>query len=350
MADLGTSLIARARTRRPHPAGFDLPDRFGAIEDELAALAGGAAVFHRPWTARLEVGGEDRLRLLNALVTVDLRGLASGRGTYGFFTTREGRILSDVVVECRDDALSLEIPAERLAAVAGHVADHVVADRVETEPAPAGEEILLAGPGAEAVATGLWGRPPADPWSHRRAPGEGGVIRRERRLGVPALSVTVPAAGAAAVHAELLAAGARPVGLDAVQLARIRGGIAWYGWEFSSAPDGLAFPQETGLEPWGVDYEKGCYLGQEVIARIHFRGKVNRSLWRLALGERPPAVGTPVLDERGEVGRVGAAVRPPDAARAVALAIVHRRAAEEGARLTLPDGTPVALETPSALS
>jgi folate-binding protein YgfZ len=104
-------------------------------------------------------------------------------------------------------------------------------------------------------------------------------------------------------------------------------------------PDHL--PQETGLEARAVSYEKGCYLGQEIVARIHYRGGVNKALRGLDLGAAPPpAAGAGVLHDGRPAGRLGTAVASPVLGRTVALAILHQRAGEAGTVVEVVGGGP----------
>jgi aminomethyltransferase len=133
----------------------------------------------------------------------------------------------------------------------------------------------------------------------------------------------------------LVARGAVPVGTAALEALRVAAGVPRFGLDFG--PEN--FPQETGIEE-AVSFTKGCYLGQEVVARIHYRGGVQRRLvgLRFATAEPPPH-GARLLFEGREAGAVGSALRPPEAdGEAIGLAIVHQRAAAVGARLEVEGG------------
>ncbi|MGH7407707.1 MAG: YgfZ/GcvT domain-containing protein, partial [Candidatus Methylomirabilales bacterium] len=165
-------------------------------------------------------------------------------------------------------------------------------------------------------------------------------------LGVPGFDLLLPAEAAAAVARGLSeavkAVGGRPVGHAAFETVRVEAGTPWYGLDF----DENNLPQEAGLETTAVSFTKGCYIGQETVARIHFRGHVNRRLTGLALqGERLPARGSRVLKGEAEVGRVTSAVRSPARGAPVALAVLRREVGEPGTSLTVEaDGTRLAAE------
>ena len=124
------------------------------------------------------------------------------------------------------------------------------------------------------------------------------------------------------------------MGSEALEILRVEAGIPRFGRDFG--PDN--FPQETGADE-AVSYTKGCYLGQEVVARIHYRGGVQKTLRGLVFEGTAPAPGTPLLFEGREVGTVTTVVESIALGRPAGLAILHRRGAEPGTRLDLPEGS-----------
>jgi folate-binding protein YgfZ len=128
------------------------------------------------------------------------------------------------------------------------------------------------------------------------------------------------------------------VGIAALEARRVELGVPRFGRDFGPEH----FPQETGLGEQAVSYTKGCYLGQEVIARIHYRGQANRLLrgLRLPPGTTVDAVadGAELRYEGRPVGTLSSAVRSPALGAPVALAIVHRRGAEPGTRVEVEGG------------
>lgn len=305
---------------------------------ERDALLGGAALVDRPVPGRLRLAGADRLRFLNGLVTCEVKGLAEGEGTYGFVTSVQGRVLAEVAVLALADELWLELPAGEDEAVANHLAKYLIADRVEIATLAA-VPLTLAGPGAADLLESLLGRGslPPEPWSHRPA-NVAGLPGRVVRRGIAPVETfelwLAPGAGVS-VRAQLQAEGAVPVGPEAWDVLRVERGIPAFGRDFG--PDN--FPQETGLGEQAVSYQKGCYLGQEVVARIHYRGGVKKALRGIRfLGlPEPPPTGTPLLAEGRPAGRVGTSVQSP-AHGSIALAVLHDRANAPGTTLDLETG------------
>ena len=316
---------------------------YGEVTSEHAALRRASGLIERRWVEELVVAGEDRRRFLNGYLTCDVASLEPGSGTYGFFTSAQGRILADAVVTADAETLRLEVPRGRRAVLIEHLSRYILADRVELRPEEGLSRWLLVGPTAEASVARLEAVAPQTPWSTVETAFDGSAltIRRERALGLPALSLSIEAAAATSLADELLALDTVPVGFDALESLRLEAGVPRYGADFDEAH----FPQETGLDD-AVSYTKGCYLGQEVVARIHYRGRVNHKLRSLAVsGDVTPALGI-VEFEGEEVGRLGSVAFLPTVGHAVGLTILHRKAAATGTLVSLPGGVEARVEEP----
>lgn len=223
----------------------------------------------------LEVKGGDRVSWLNGLVTCDVAKLPPGEARHGLIVARKGKILTDVVIAAPhgNESLWLDVDAEAASAVHEHLEHHLIMEDVEIllrDERPR----VLAGAGAReaAAARGAWAALPAR-----------GLIEAPEEV---ALSFAAADAGAAG-DAELW---------DALRFL--------VGWPaFRADYDDAFYPQEAGIEAFAVAFDKGCYLGQEVVFMLQVRGKVKR---RLALVELAGAArGAPVqLEDGKEVGEV----------------------------------------------
>ncbi|MFN7941748.1 MAG: glycine cleavage T C-terminal barrel domain-containing protein [Thermoanaerobaculia bacterium] len=319
--------------------GFERPLRFAGVEPEHRALGDGLALVDRSQRARLEVLGADRQRFLNGYLTCDVKALAPESAAYGFFPDAQGRVLADALVLALEDRIWLELPAGSAPAIEAHLGKYRLADRVEFRPLD--DLVLVAIEGRRAPAwlarLGLEAPPP---FAHGRARlgSTEFQLARDGRIARPRYLLWISASIAPALVEELLAAGASdglvPAGLAASEIVRVEEGEALFGVDYGAGN----FPQEIGAES-AVSYTKGCYLGQEVISRLHFRGQPSRELRGVVFDESATAeVGVELAAEGRPAGRATSVVRSPVFGRALGLALLQRRAAAPGTRLALPGG------------
>lgn len=332
LEDLETRL--GARRGRLDDGGPELVLSYGSVADEHRALVSGCAWLDRSHSGRLEIAGADRLRFVNAYVTCDVKSLAPGQVTYGFFTNPQGRILADASFLALEDRLWVELPPGQEEAIAAHLKKYLIADRVTIAPLSSHLPLALSGPGAGAVLeAGGAAAVPDGPYGPATLFEHDAILAWAERPGLPSWTLWVAPESAASLAERLIAAGAVPAGWEAHEAARVERGIPRCGRDFGPQ----SFPQETGIDE-AVSYTKGCYLGQEVVARIHYRGGVQKTLCGLAFA-RLPAAGTALSLEGREVGAATTVVDSPALGRPIGLGILHKRGAEPGMRLTLPDGT-----------
>lgn len=316
----------------------EAPAAYTDEEVERQVLESACGLVDRSWMGRLEIAGADRQRFLNGQVTCDVKTLEPGRSTYGFFVSPKGRVVADATILALAESHLLELPPATAGPIRERLEKYILVDRVEVSSCEDRVLVSLVGPRAEPISSRLAPLPEV-PGGHSEEEVLGVPVRLVRRplWGLDAVSLWVPAAAAAELFEELLEHGRQEglalVGFRALEIARIERGVPRFGPDFG--PD--HFPQETGLDE-AVSYTKGCYLGQEVVARIHYRGQVNRALVGLLYeGEAPPP-GAVLLHEGREAGRAGSAVRSAALGAVVGLAVLHRRAAEPGTVLALEGG------------
>ncbi len=311
--------------------GVELPIDYGSSEEEYGALRRSSGVSDRSWAPTLEMIGEDRVRFLNGLVTCDVAETPAGEGCYGFFTDPKGKILADVAVLVSKDRLLLELPPWSATTVREHLEKYVITDRVEIREVDDLVAIAIAGPTAGRCLERLTGvELPRDSWHHGPATLAGLHVDvcSHPRLGAPGFVVRVERDAAESLFADLAdrKAGSEltAVGHGAMEVARVEGGWAIPGIDL----DPKTLPQETGWTD-SVSYTKGCYLGQEIVARVHYRGGVNRHLRGLRFeATEPPPAGVAVRLADETVGVVTSPVLSPELGQPIALAIIHRKAAE----------------------
>lgn len=317
---------------------------YGEVAPEVRALHEGCGLIENRWTGVITLTGEDRQRFLNGYLTCDVGELESGSTAFGFVTNAQGRILADAIVTASDEAMSLEVPATRAEGLVEHLGKYVIADRVEISIERERTLLQVVGPAAAGCVFAEGGD--AIPALQAAAPAMVQGIQVDvlsgRSLQVPVFRLAVPSAKAGRVASTLVTRGARPVGFEALETLRIEAGVPRYGADFDDAH----FPQETGLED-GISYTKGCYLGQEVVARIHYRGHVNHVLRAVLVeGDATPAIGAIIEHDNQAVGKLGSLTFCEGLGRTIGLTIIHRNAAEIGQVVEIDGGHRGRIEQP----
>jgi len=288
---------------------------------EWLALAHGAVVHVRTGEARFTVSGKGALTCLQGLVTCDLAGAPDGSRAYGALLTSKGMIVAPLWI-ARTDAgqFTVETPAEAADALRDVLVKSLPPRLCRWEDVTEATTGLgLYGPAAGA---GVGPFPGALPAVVRGARGFDGDLAADT---------------AALVVAELTAAGAVPASDALLAGCRILAGIPSLGAEI----DDKTLPQEVrGEELGAISYTKGCYLGQETVARVHFRGHPNRRLALLVLDGEPDAAPAEASQDGKAVGRLTSAAWSDDLDRWVGQAVI-RREVEDGATLQAGDTTGV---------
>lgn len=279
------------------------------IDEQYRALREGCGIAVLSWRGGFELLGADRHRFLHNYVTGDVKGLALGASAYTFFTSPQGRILSDAVLLAGEERLQVEVDRDQVEPLMAHLKKYILVDRVEIRPMEGLTPVAIVGPRSAEILGDL-------------------AVQPRSLMGAPAWTVWTAAP-------EALAERGTRVGPEALDILRVEAGIPRFGQDFG--PDN--FPQETGIEE-AVSYSKGCYLGQEVVARIHYRGGV-QNLLRGLVFDHPAdtaAPGVQILHDGREAGRATTVVRSPALDRMVGLGILHKRAAEPGTRVEVEGG------------
>jgi folate-binding protein YgfZ len=317
---------------------------YGDTTAEHSALRTSAGVLDFSFRGRLVLTGADRVRFLHGQATNDVKGLRTGEGCYAALTTAKGRMQSDLYIYALQDELLLDFEPGLTATVSQRLEKYIVADDVQVvEVAPHYGLLSIQGPKAEPVVRGLGlasDLPVKSLGFVKIAEATLGEIYlvNQPRLGSIGFDLFIPSAALAAVADRVLAAakavGGQACGWQAFELARIEAGIPRFGLDM----DETNFPQECGVEARAVSYNKGCYIGQEVLNRIHTMGHVNKALCGLRLADdlkSLPAKGEKLFAAGKEVGQVTSAVRSPTLNANLALALVRNEANQIGGELIL---------------
>jgi folate-binding protein YgfZ len=322
--------------------GEEVVAAYGDGAAEYRALRDTAGVLDLSCRGRLVLLGADRQKLLNGQVTHNVRDLRPGQGCYAFLVNAKARILADLNAYALDDELLLDLEPGTAAGFSAHLDRFIVADDVRiVDAAPHYGLLSVQGPRAgEVVADlGLFPEPPPEP-QHVATARDGTLgdlyLANQARTGTRGFDLFVPTGSLAAVADRLIAAararGGAAGGWEALEVVRVEAGIPRFGADM----DATNLAPEPGLGDRAISTTKGCYSGQEVIARIRTYGQVTRALRGLELtlpsGALPPR-GTRLFRDGKEVGQVTTSVRSPDRAAAIALGYVRRECNQPGTEL-----------------
>jgi folate-binding protein YgfZ len=298
--------------------------------NEYSALHNGALFFDRSDRTRMRISGPKAAELVTGMVTNDVSALLPGEGQYAAALTPKGKIVADLRIFALDEALLIDASP---AAAPGW--KDMVRKYVNPRLAPYHDltsemsDIGVFGRSARQVVSRVLDVDDKDlaalaPYAHiSRTFGDSTVIiARVPEIDLDGFEIFIPSEGVAALRGKLEAAGIFEGSRDTWEIARIESGRPEWGTDM----DESTLPQEANFDELGaISYTKGCYIGQETVARVHFRGHVNRFLRRLRFVTRPaPPKGAELLDETGKViGEIRSSALSPRFG-GVALGMVRR--------------------------
>lgn len=313
---------------------------YAEVELEYAAIRSGVALVDCPQRGTLVVRGADRVDFVNRLVTQEIKKLADGAVARAFLTNRKGRIDADLVIARLPDALVIDTLAHDVAALRDALEKmHFSEDIAFEARAESHVRIALHGPKAEAALKALGITANAGGEGAWSAPlGDARVeIWRADEFGAAGFELSVPRTHAASLWRSLVTFGARPAGWFATNTARLEAGTPYFRIDFG--PTNL--PHESGVLESRVSFTKGCYPGQEVVARMHNLGKPKQKLVGLRIeADLLPvaeaqvfavAEGTALGDQVGVVTSSGLA--PMLGAVPIAFAMVSSSSYADGTRV-----------------
>jgi folate-binding protein YgfZ len=289
--------------------------------------------------------GKDRASFLHGLVTNDIKKLTPGTGCAAAFLTPKGKVLADCVVLCEEDRLEIDCEPELAKKIEDLLRKYLIFNEVEIgndtektavfhlQHSAAGDaveellrRVIRLGP---AVAL------PDTPHAHAMASAgdDAGLpvrLVRENRTGPLGYDVRCSSSLSEEIRKAFLIAGALQASDAELESLRIQAGIPRWGFELTEA----VLPDEAGLRERGfISDDKGCYIGQETVARIKTYGHVNRSLVRLLLEGEAPEAGSEILFEGEKAGAVTSAASAAGSGPSTALGYVRRERAAPGTGL-----------------
>lgn len=283
----------------PADLQIDLVETFGELDFEYAAVRKACALLDEPHRGTIEVVGDDRLSFLQSMITQGVADLPAMKSRAAFWLNKKGRIVSDMRVIELGDRLLIDLDAHSASETIESLGGYVIMEDVELRDAsdrlhrlslhgPTSIELLTAA-GAHKEGPSLGDLTPGSACVVEIAGAEV-VVERWDTAGVPGLGLTIETDSTRAVYERLIELGQphdgedassvagrvrlRPIGWLAYNTARIEAGTPLFNIDFSSS----SLPAETGVLDSRVSFTKGCYLGQEIVARMHSLGKPKQVL------------------------------------------------------------------------
>jgi folate-binding protein YgfZ len=319
--------------------GCALPDAFGDWLEEHCAAREGVALIDKNYRAYLRFTGPDRVRYLNAILTNNIKDLATNRGVVSLFLNPQGRIQAEIETSATEDALFCVSYAMIRDTLIPALDKFIIMDDVTlTDETELYGTMALEGPRAADVVKKLTTAELSDLDE---------LSFREVSVAGISCGLTKRSPGGVA-GAELLAlredlprlwqvlreaveeAGGRPMGYQALSVLRLEQGIPWFGYDFGDKQ----IPHEAGLQDSHISYTKGCYTGQEIVERVRSRGQVNRVRVLLKFeSKETPASGTALIADGKEAGFVTRAAFSPMLQAPIGMAYLRREKSAPGSQL-----------------
>ena len=325
-----TPLLALHQAANAHlteEAGWKIPATFGDAISEHLACRESAIVVDLSHRGHLGFSGPDTEEFLHRMLSNRVKELKPGEGAYNTFLTRQGKFISDLYMYKGEASVVASVAPGMADTLAEEIDRFIIMDQVEVVNET--EKLFcigLFGPASrEIIAKAGMGELSLDEHGHATA---GGVmIAREFWTGEDGYLLMGPRAGAEATWGSLSSAGAKPAGLAALESLTLEAGVPLFGKDMTSAVN----PMQAGLEDKAIDFEKGCYIGQEVIAKIKYLGQVNRGLVGLKISiDATPGPGAAVYSDEKSIGAITRAAYCPTVGAVLAFSYLPRAQMESG--------------------
>lgn len=327
--------------------------RFTDPDTEFSKLRTECGVHDLGYRAKISLGGGDRVRWLNGMVTNNIRDLASGQGVYAFLLSPQGHILGDLYAYNLGDSILVDTDRSQMEKILTTFDHYIIMDDVEV--ANLSEQLTalaISGPKSlEVIEEAGIEFPALQPLqTHEiQCDCESGcvkctIVRADSLL--ESYEIWLSPDSVKPLWKALVASGATQVGFEALELQRVASGIPLYGVDIRERD----LPQETE-QARALNFNKGCYVGQEIVERIRSRGAVHRKFSRFLAEPGPPILpGTRIVAGEKEVGEItsAATVQFPRGAKTVALGYIRREVGTPGREVKLGTAAATVVSLPGA--
>ena len=331
--------------------------RFNDPQAEFAALRARCGVYDLGYRAKVSLTGGDRVRWLNGMVTNNIRDLEVGQGVYAFLLNPQGHILGDLYAHNRGDSIVVDTDRNQVEKILATFDHYIIMDDVEVKNLSESVTTLgISGPRSREVleAAGI-AIPETKPLQmvEARCTCECKCVQCTAVRGddpaVESYELWLAPGEVSKTWDALVAHGAVPIGSEALEMHRVVSGIPLFGVDIRERD----LPQETE-QARALNFNKGCYIGQEIVERIRSRGAVHRKFSGfVADADQPIASGMKILSGEKEVGEVTsvASLRAPNPEKTVALGYIRREIGTPGREVVIGSmkATIVALPVPDSI-
>lgn len=307
---------------------------------EYQALTTGAGFVDFRGRTLIELTGADAASFLQGFCTNEVKRLNPGQGCEAFITSVQGKVLGHVIISREEERIVLETVAGAAERLMPHLDRYIIREQVVlADRSQEWGELLLGGAASVSLLKKLFQAPPPQTtWASASVSLDGRSIvvqRVDPILAGPSFLLRAPTADLGAIEQALLAAGAVRCCEATFDTVRIEAGWPLYGRDITDQN----LPQEVDRDSQAISFTKGCYLGQETVARIDALGHVNRKLRSLKFAPNSaPMAGLQLLDGDKSAGEITSATLSPKFSAPLALGYVRRGHNESGTRLTSAQG------------
>ncbi len=335
-----------ANARLIEEAGWRIPASFGDAAAEHLTCRKSAVVIDLSHRGNLCFSGPDTEEFLHRMLSNRVKELKPGEGAYNTFLTRQGKFISDLHTYKFETFVVASVAPGMAGILAEEIDRFIIMDQVEVADETENSFCIgLFGPSSrEIIAKAGMGEPPTSAHGHTSSGDM--MMARELWTGEDGYLLMGRREEAERVWRALSDAGAKPAGVATLESLTLEAGVALFGKDMTPAVN----PMQAGLEEKAIDFEKGCYIGQEVIAKIKYLGQVNRGIVGLKIdGETVPEPGAAVYAGGKEVGSITRSAYCPTLDAVLAFSYLPRAQMEPGTQVMVDSLGAVAKATVESL-
>ena len=320
--------------------GWMLPSDYGDMRNEYDAVRSAVGIADLSHRGKLKLSGKHHLKFLQGMLTNNVENLEPGTGMHAALLTVKGRMVSDMKVYKFEDSILFDLEPGVNIKVGELLTKYRLSYKADIEDLSDTQSLFsLNGPNAMSLVFKVLDLPPREmnEYDHFNAElgGHEVTVAKVSRTKFDGYDIYAPSGASESIWDLFLSEGQElgilPVGQNAMNVLRIEAGIPEYGTDM----DESNIPIEAGI--WdALDFEKGCYVGQEVVARIKWRGHVNWHLLGIVLdGNTIPAPGDEIYSGERKIGRITSGVFSPGLNKPIALGYIRREFKEPGTKVTV---------------